>query len=872
MVRTPPLAHAGTVVPQAGWILRQIAAAPGDALTAAIVGPGGTGKSTLIKALLAAYADVGVDAVRVDPETDLATVPDGVPLLVDDAHRLGPDTLAALRERARTDGARMVVNYRPWPRPDGLSSLGAQLSRHHSPIVLGHLGREEVADQIARRVGCPPPESLVALVLEQSGGLPMFVGLVTQAMLDTGRFDPRHPDRFRRPPRVSVSPGLAERLRYLLEALDPRIYHLLETMALGAPLDAEVLCPLLDTDPADLAETVDAALATGLLTESGELIVFVRNLVLRLIPVLRCRNIQRRLAEIQLDSGGPMLTVGRQLAESRATGARASAVMAAAADEALRTSPRLAVELYDAAVCAGGGTPAMVARRAQAAALAGDPAQALRLADEILTAEAAAPADRRRALSVTAAVLARRGFAARTAELYQSLGSADVLLAVPALLAAGELERARAVLAAAPPSETDAPTLTAPAVRLLAGGMLESVDGDAAVALSHLSQAAGLLESAGDAVLLPYSPAELVAVVAAQCGEAALADSTLGHAVAAKLGGGLAQARHLLLHGWNALGRGALATAQGVLDQLGATPLEPGDELLAAALATGVARRGGDQAALASAFARGRTALIRHPVDLYLVRQVGELAVAAALLGEREAIAPHLDQARALLASLGNPPLWTVPLLWSSLHADLAAGELKAAEAHATALAAVPARHARAFATAAACWLRVARGDVDPEEVRAAAIGLQHAGLTADGAQLAASASVRTADRKEGAGLMAFARNLSDSPAVETAPAPRHAPEVERAPEPETGSEVDPAAQPAAAPLLSEREVEVGRLILAGLTHKQIGARLFISAKTVEHHVARMRNRLGADGRNELFGMLRTLIGDADQEAAATSR
>ena len=202
--------------------------------------------------------------------------------------------------------------------------------------MLGHLGREEVADHVARRVGCAPPDALVALVHEQSGGLPMFVGLVTQAMLDTGRFDPRHPDRFRRPPRVSVSPGLAERLRYLLEALDPRIYTVLEAMALGAPLDAEVLCPLLGTEPADLAETVDAALATGLLTESGELIVFVRNLVLRLIPVLRCRNIQRRLAEIQLDGGGPMLTVGRQLAESRATGARASAVMAAAADEALR--------------------------------------------------------------------------------------------------------------------------------------------------------------------------------------------------------------------------------------------------------------------------------------------------------------------------------------------------------------------------------------------------------------------------------------------------------------------------------------------------------------------------------------------------------
>jgi DNA-binding NarL/FixJ family response regulator len=155
----------------------------------------------------------------------------------------------------------------------------------------------------------------------------------------------------------------------------------------------------------------------------------------------------------------------------------------------------------------------------------------------------------------------------------------------------------------------------------------------------------------------------------------------------------------------------------------------------------------------------------------------------------------------------------------------------------------------------------VARGDVDADEVRAAAIGLQQAGLAADGAQLAAAASVRTADRKAGAGLLAFARNLSDTTGFEPAPP---APPAEPGPAEEAPAEAEPAAS-----LLSEREIEVGRLILAGLTHKQIGARLFISAKTVEHHVARMRNRLGADGRNELFGMLRGLIGDAPQPASA---
>src|SRR5262245_16773655 len=175
--------------PAAAWLFRQLASAPGDALTAAVVGPGGTGKSALLKAIANAFERVGTTPVDVHEDTDLTTVPDTAPLLVDDAHGLGPATLEALRTRTRTDGARMVVTYRPWPRPGGLSALGAQLSRHHSPIVLGHLDKDEVAALVERRGKCQPSDSLVALVLEQSGGSPMFAGMVTQALLDTGRLD-----------------------------------------------------------------------------------------------------------------------------------------------------------------------------------------------------------------------------------------------------------------------------------------------------------------------------------------------------------------------------------------------------------------------------------------------------------------------------------------------------------------------------------------------------------------------------------------------------------------------------------------------------------------------------------------------------------
>ncbi|MGB3440863.1 MAG: LuxR C-terminal-related transcriptional regulator, partial [Actinophytocola sp.] len=519
-----------------------------------------------------------------------------------------------------------------------------------------------------------------------------------------------------------------------------------------------------------------------------------------------------------------------------------SEVLAAAAEEALRTSPQLATELFDAAVRAGGTARTITARRAQAAALAGDPSQALRFADETLTAENPTPEDRRRAVSVTAAVLAHRGFAERAAELYQGLGDADMLLAVPALLATGELDRARAVLATAPPSEHDAPTLTAPAVRLVAKGLLATVDGDVPAALSCLTRAACLLEPAGESVLLPYSPAELLALVAAQCGEVALADTILGQAVAAKVGGGLAHAGLLLLHGWIAMTRGTVGTAREVLDRV-REPLEPTDEVMAAALTAAVARRTDDVTALAAAFTRGRTALIRHPVHLYLLRPLGELTIAAAVLGEPDALAPHLARADDLLARLGDPPLWTAPLRWSELHAALVAGDRAAADEAATTLRALADRapHVRALARAADCLLT---GETDPAVIRAAAIGLRLAGLDWDGSRLAAEAAARTGDRKAAADLMALARTLSDT--------------VEPLPPGDTADE--PVAL-----TLSERELEVGRLVLAGLTHKQIGARLFISAKTVEHHVARMKTRLGADGRNELFGRLRTLLENTEQ-------
>ncbi|TLF74384.1 helix-turn-helix transcriptional regulator [Nocardia cyriacigeorgica] len=65
-----------------------------------------------------------------------------------------------------------------------------------------------------------------------------------------------------------------------------------------------------------------------------------------------------------------------------------------------------------------------------------------------------------------------------------------------------------------------------------------------------------------------------------------------------------------------------------------------------------------------------------------------------------------------------------------------------------------------------------------------------------------------------------------------------------------------PPPSPAPATPLTDREQQVAELLLLGLTYREIGSRLYISAKTVGHHVSRIRRRIGAGSRAELLSML----------------
>jgi DNA-binding CsgD family transcriptional regulator len=72
----------------------------------------------------------------------------------------------------------------------------------------------------------------------------------------------------------------------------------------------------------------------------------------------------------------------------------------------------------------------------------------------------------------------------------------------------------------------------------------------------------------------------------------------------------------------------------------------------------------------------------------------------------------------------------------------------------------------------------------------------------------------------------------------------------------------EPAHRPAGAPHdskigpLAKREAEVARLVADGLTNKQIGARLFISERTVENHIRNIMNKLGFSTRAQIAGWI----------------
>ncbi|GAA3803898.1 helix-turn-helix transcriptional regulator [Cellulomonas soli] len=705
----------------------------------------------------------------------------------------------------------------------------------HDPVDRG-----QVASRARQRLGHALDEPSVDALVAATGGVLSLVDAVLDGADGIG---PQPWDR----PAVLAAWDPVRRLAGVDAPRLPLLREVVLAMSLGAPPDPGVLADVLRRDPGEVVEALAHVRRSGLLGPDGAVVPAVREAVQAVAPPDRRAIVLGRVIGALEDRGDTPAQIVLRTADVGVHHPGLAAQRIRAARALVEDDPARAARLFADAVTAGADGAALAVDRARSAALAGDVPTALRLADDALAHSTGPRASE--AAQVLGAVLTQQGLVGHAAAVYRPLADAGDVAAAQlwslAALTTGQDAGRRADW----PVGTRPPSLVDGAREAMVRGVQQSLDGAGTGALSTLLESAAVLRTRGRAALLPDTPAAVAALVALHAGASGHAVTVLRDALACGLGGPVAQPRHRLLLGWTAMLDGRLDEAR---EQVALAARAAGDgfgardELVARALDLGVARRSNDLGGLLEAWPAALDALVQRPVDLFGLLPLGEIAVAAARLGRAPQVAPHLAQATSLLEGLGSPVLWSVPHHWYGIQAALVSERPDRLERHARPLVAAARQsdYAEVLAEAARVWVQVLGARVDPPAVERVARRLVGVGMAWDGGRLVGHAAARTPDRRSMVALLQLARALR--PANEEPRAPHRARPV--------------VASGAAAPPLSGRELEVARLVVEGQTYRQIAERLYISPKTVEHHVARMRQRLGLHTRAELLAHLRGLL------------
>jgi DNA-binding CsgD family transcriptional regulator len=740
------------------------------------------------------------------------------------------------------------------PKAAPIAPVTGALNPRHPPEALHLLPLAEIESRAATAWGRPVPFAVVKQLAEATGGVPWIVHLVLGSTIHDGDDPLSGPLDLR---------GMVDDLGYELETVPADLRDLLVALAVGFDAVGRLPSSLGES----VGDLVERARTAGLLLPDGRLVPVVRHALLATTPAYRLRPLQHQLVDAALAEGLSLEDVAERLAHAGLRDSRVASTLERAGDGLLGTQPAVASALYEDAEAAGSDALATAARRAQAASAVGDLDGAARILDDLLAHEDVP--DLARAVDVAAAVWAGRGMLERSAEIYRWLGPAragsSAPLAAVAMLGVGDRNGADAMLNAAPADGT--PTMVSVAVDLMGRGLRQSVDSASGPALPSLIRASDMMTATGLVAPLPEIPAVLAAMVALHSAELAVADSVIERALTGGQGGAVARPRLLLLRAWVAMQAersdlAQLAIRQATADARG---LAPRDELFLRALELGLARRADDAPSLVHAWQRARESILHVPIDLFSLMPLGELVMAATRVGDSAWLDTPLAEAWGMLGKLGNPPLWSVPLHWSVVQSAILADRPSDAAPHAAALvkASGQSHLASVLSGAGRVWIAVRARRFQVAAVEEAARGLASVGLPWDGSRLAGHAAAHTEERKDMARLLACARELHPADAPMSASV--------------TASEAAAAAAPGslgasrgrAGPMrdetgLSAREREVARLVLEGNTYGEIGEAIFISPRTVEHHVARIRRQLGVATRSEMLAQLRYVLGSSD--------
>ncbi|MEV0711323.1 LuxR C-terminal-related transcriptional regulator [Nocardia aurea] len=847
-------------MPYVREIFRELDSTDPETSTVLIRGRSGTGKSTLLAAVRTRLRARGVPLRETIRENLYAPMPEPITigadgcaerrhsgsgprpaLIIDDAHTLSPTDLESLCASIESGKYTVVVAAQPRPHDTRLRTLADAVARRGRVVDLRPLGVSDITP-FARELGMAVPRAVAQHIHQQTGGIRGgVVAALTaacSARLDAGV--------------RAVDDAVSHWARSLLDNLEPDLLETLAVATTGTGLDSTELTEVLGVDPPAAQRLIDRARATALVTDADLLLAPAVPALRTILGDRRYLAVQRRLLAARLDAGLLRDQTALALAESGVRDDRLADFLCAAAEHA---GPA-AVRFYSAAAAAGADQDRIALRWAEAAARTGDGETAMRLAEPVLARAEVTGAELADAVRICAGVLTRRGLVGRAAQLYTWLGAhrigPDWAVGATVLSLAGNVRDAAELSGASaqwPPTEANTQA------RLIATALGASLTrGESAVAVSTLLQAAHI--DVNSDRFLPCTPVSIATLLCLSTGDPRRAGESLLRATDSGARGG--QPR--VLAAWVAMLGGDEQGAAATVAALDWDALDIRDRLLAHGVAVGLARRGGDHVALTKAWQAAYPLFDDVDADLLTLLPVGELWLAGIRLRDERRITPLVEASLSLLRSLNQPPTWANAFHWYGVQAAIAHKSPDDLLPHAHLLKSAAEsgdRHAAVLADAGRTWVFVLRGEVSAAHVEQAVTGLRGIGLTWDAARLASEAALSADDSATATALLKLARAIrSDSRPQEFSPPPTATAQPARG----RGATPDPAVRSTDGnPILSEREREVAELVLLGLTYREIGARLYISAKTVEHHVARIRRRIGAGSRSELLSMLRAM-------------
>lgn len=771
-------------------------------------------------------------------------------LVVDDAHHLDDASAGVVLGLAADRDVRLAVTLRTGaPVSDAVTALWKDgfLSR----TDLGPLDREGTAALVEAALECPVAAPSADLLWQWTGGNALaLVELVRhgrqQGLLvrEGGRWWWRAP--------LVVPPVLDELLAAHLERLDPEARDAMAAVVLGEPLPVDMLRVV--APPGALATLEDADLVRPV--ESGG------RLAVRAAHPLLAAAVRRRLGASRRGRVAAALLavappahenaaalVRRAVWQLMATGPADVELLLRGSALTLHVDPGLAARLARRAVAESGGAAAAVAL-ADALVEAGDPGEARRVLERARVRPAEGTPDPASDLRLAIALAGHRTWAER-----DPVGGY------------GELMTIRAAVVAEP---------AAPASELAAAR--DELDAVAALALLFSARPRDALDAADRLLAHPRSPAaatraELVRVAAltlvGRTGDAV----TVGEALVARLGAapsplpyaaGMAGAALALARLWRSpagevplsdptLGRWPLT---GDTELLGLRPTQwslfdgyvqrvVGDRQAAIArLQEALVQQSGGEGLFRSEAAawlaitladEGRpdeaaAVLAERPPDaLAIVPGLGPWSAAAvhAVRGEAGPAVALIDEAVAVARDAGCP---LVELGYLTYAAELRGPAGPAAVAARTAELCREVDAPRLVAGAAAVLALAQRsgGDVDRDRLADLAAQLEIHGLPRQALLLVDAILSGMSPGRHRTAHLAWATRLRRAVSDDG-----------------TGDQGLPAG-------LTRREAEIAGLVVDGLSDRDIAARLVVSVRTVESHLARVYRKLGVSSRRDV--------------------